>query len=165
MINRCLATTFALVLAYGLSATAQPLNDGVYLCTKEFSGGLAYDAKTKKWHSTTFKPDGKFVLRLKYTGQIIEKTFGSEKIAYYQYDIMLTPAGTSEEYSCIDPGGRKTVSIRDRLYFRCGSLSGYYAFDLQNNRFLQAYLEGYVGGRDNNDDTPFVAGGTCSKIQ
>jgi hypothetical protein len=39
-----------------------------------------------------------------------------------------------------------------------------YQFNLRTNRFLGAYLEGYVDGKDNNDDTPFVSGGTCSKI-
>jgi hypothetical protein len=31
-----------------------------------------------------------------------------------------------------------------------------YIFNLTNNRYLSAYMYGYVSGKDSNDDTPMV---------
>ena len=38
-----------------------------------------------------------------------------------------------------------------------------YKFNLKNNRFLRAYLAGYVNGMNENSDTPYVSDGTCIK--
>jgi hypothetical protein len=38
--------------------------DASYYCTAQFSAGLAFDAQTKRWKETFFKPDEAFVLHL-----------------------------------------------------------------------------------------------------
>ena len=50
------------------------------------------------------------------------------------------------------------------VHVACGSLPSY-QFNLTNNRFLSIYDFGYIDGRDNNDETPSVSGGTCTKIE
>jgi len=39
-----------------------------------------------------------------------------------------------------------------------------YVFNPFTNRFFHIYTAGYISGLDNNDDTPYMAGGTCTKI-
>ena len=47
------------------------------------------------------------------------------------------------------------------MRFRCLGVRHDYRFNLENNRFL---LFGYFDGADNNENTPAVTGGTCTKI-
>jgi hypothetical protein len=39
-----------------------------------------------------------------------------------------------------------------------------YVFNLKQGRFLAVYAVGYVNGFDNNDNTPAIDGGRCTKI-
>jgi hypothetical protein len=59
-----LLVTLLLAFSYE-KAAAQELKTEAYACKVEFTGGLAYDADSKSWRSTTFQPKGKFVFRLK----------------------------------------------------------------------------------------------------
>jgi hypothetical protein len=46
----------------------------------------------------------------------------------------------------------------------CGGSVDHYIFDLHSNRYLKTYDWGYTSGKDNNDDTPTVTAGICTKI-
>ena len=46
-----------------------------------------------------------------------------------------------------------------------GQNSDNYKFNMKAGRFVEAYLMGYVNGRNTNDDTPVLSGGVCKKIE
>jgi hypothetical protein len=56
------------------------------------------------------------------------------------------------------------VDIWESGFFYCSDGIGDYTFSIKTYRFLKSYMIGYVGGKDNNDDTPSVQAGTCTKI-
>ena len=167
--RRLAITLMTCVVVYGPDvAIPQPLKDSAYLCIQEFSGGLAYDAHTKRWDGAAFKTDTKFILRLRYERPSLEGTLPT----YYDYKLVITPFGTSEEHPCTPPGPTveqrwwtPTITIGPSLFFTCTTSPGDYRFNLRTNRFLFTYPHGYVDGKDDINNMPHVSGGTCSKIE
>jgi hypothetical protein len=53
------------VMVLSSTCTAQQLVDNG-ACTAELSGGLYYNQSAKSWQSTTFRPDHKFVVQIRY---------------------------------------------------------------------------------------------------
>jgi hypothetical protein len=79
---------------------------------------------------------------------------------------------------CAKDGSNNVYVIRNvddgSIAFDCtawsnvGILRRYqYMFNLKSNRFLRSNPGRYLGGNDNRDgsDPPYIAGGTCTKIQ
>jgi hypothetical protein len=144
----------------------QPVKDGAYFCTVEFSGGLAYNQTTKRWQSTTFRPDRKFVVRLKFIGTKQEELVPgvNVKVTVSSYDITITPAGMPNAMPCLSEDGGDAQML-DGPHVECLTGAMEYRFNFQNNRFLQAYMVGYVEGKDEGEDTPSMSGGTCTRIE
>jgi hypothetical protein len=137
-----------------------------YFCVVEASGGMAYDQGMQKWVGSVFRPDGKFVLRLQRVGQRTEKNvFGNDEWVT-DYKIFITKSGTNFAQPCERWGSTDHVvsqSGNGALY--CTDAVTDYGFNISNGRFLVSYMQGYLSGRDNNDDTPAMSGGTCTKIE
>ena len=158
---------FVLIACAAFSETL----DAKYFCTAESSDGLAYDAALQQWVGTAFKPTHKFVLRLKLvrtrtpTGtersRIIGDTIGD-------YEVAITDAGEKVAIPCWSnaafKAGDGTVPIDGRRWLFCETSVGNYQLNLNNNRYLEVYPIGYADGQENNDNTPYVEGGTCTKI-
>jgi hypothetical protein len=136
--------------------------DRAYYCVVEMSAGLALDRTSKKWDATTFRVDQKFVLHMKYGGSRMAKVIG-EEVQVSDYDITITDAGTDFDRPCSN--NQKMVTIHDDDGgFRCGTITEDFFVNIKTLRFLRIYPLGYVDGQDNNDNTPSVSGGTCTKI-
>ena len=150
--------------------SAQPLKDGAFLCITEKSTGFYYDERLKRWQETNFKTD-QFVLRLRYVGK--KENSPDTNYTLYHYEVIITPVGTSQKRSCYPTAEMShdlsvdapTIGIADGLYFECHATSFIYKFNLRSHRFLSAYLEGYVHGRDDNNDNPMISVGTCTQIE
>src|SRR6516162_1870388 len=87
------------------AATAQPLKDSAYFCTTEFQAGLVYDPSIKGWRSGLFKPQRKFILQVKYSGQKEDKApvvAGDPAMTFYHYYLTLTEPGTDFRDPCFD---------------------------------------------------------------
>ena len=142
--------------------------DASYFCVTEFAGGLSYDEATKKWKGTVFNANDKFVLRLKFLQTRIEKKpYGNENETVYYYNATITASGQNSVTACEndDNADPKTHGIKERFPFLfCWASFQQYKFHFKDNRFLRSYLVGYFSGGDNNENTPYVAGGTCTKI-
>jgi hypothetical protein len=142
--------------------------DGVsssYFCVVEASGGMAYDERMQKWVGTVFRPEGKFVLRLQSLAQRTEKGVFDNYETVADYKIFITKSGTNfaqpcERWGSTDP----VVSQRGGGALYCSDGVTDYGFNIAKGRFLVSYMRGYLSGRDNNDDTPAMSGGTCTKI-
>jgi hypothetical protein len=57
------------------------------------------------------------------------------------------------------------VQIDELGFLVCRTRLYNYKFNLKAGRFVEAYLMGYIGGDDTNDDTPVLSGGVCTKIE
>jgi hypothetical protein len=150
-----------LVLACPTLAKAEEASAS-YFCTSEFAGGISYDAQSKSWRGTTFNTKGdNFVLSLKTERSRFE---GKEFIE--ELTVTVTKAGSSYAAACLDFTGplHSTVTSSDG-FFRCSANVTDYTFSRKTNRFLSVYSVGYVTGSDDNENTPSVVGGTCTKIK
>jgi hypothetical protein len=154
-------------LVLGISeSNAIELKNASYFCTVEFAGGLAFNDTSKNWESVKFRPDNKFVLKLQFVSKRLQKNMISEKDEpVADFNATLTKAGTSEGHPCFSQDSGQTLSMTgDFDYLSCDYFPSEYQFNLKNNRFLTYYKFGYLNGTDNNDNTPAVSGGTCTKI-
>jgi hypothetical protein len=126
------------------------------------SAGLAFDGASKKWSAAALRVDQKFVLRMKYGGSRMAK-LTAEEVQVSDYDITITDAGTDFDRPC--SYNQKMVTIHDDDGgFRCGTITEDFVVNIKTLRFLRIYPLGYVSGQDNNDNTPSVSGGTCTRI-
>jgi hypothetical protein len=162
MINRMLISMVVLSIATSAHAGIAP-KDASYFCVGEFAGGLWYNERTKKWEGATFKPDAKFVMRMKHLRSETRKDSRGKDEPAQVFDVTITPEGGRVAETCLQPDG-SVVFSSDRMTFRCLGVRDEYKFNLENNRFLSFYLFGYFDGADNNKDTPVVTGGVCTKI-
>ena len=157
MDEKALFGALLLALSCGKAEAQEPRTEA-YVCKVEFTGGLAYDVEAKSWHSTTFQPKGKFVFRLKS----VKNQTGKTDLHAVNYEATVTEAGRNREISCAGGKDRTTSADQDGT-LNCATALYEYKFNLKNNRFLRAYLAGYVNGMNESSDTPGVSGGTCTK--
>jgi hypothetical protein len=143
------------------SAKAQT-KDLQYFCTVEAMGGISNDNASKVWEGTSFRPRGKFIMRLHLEASRQMKEMPSQRID--EYSVFVTEAGSNKSEKCSAPG-KETVDVYDipsPRWVVCSFSFYEIKVNLTNNRFVKAFLFGYFNG---TDDTPSVAGGTCTKIQ
>jgi hypothetical protein len=150
------------------AAVAQVNKNAAYFCIAEASGGLYYNGTTKGWEGSSFKAEQKFILRLKFLRTRMQKgtfIFATDE-AVSDYEVTTTQSGSNFAEGCESDSGAKEITVVDQLgYVNCEESFGRLKFNLKSNRFLLAYLSGFVNGKENNDDTPAVSGGACTKIE
>jgi hypothetical protein len=126
-----------------------------------FATGIAYNEALKQWEGGTFKPEGNFVMKLGFLQATKVGTYDRD-----EYDVTITQEGDAITTSCLGLDA-KLPSIDRFAFMRCSRLNGIYEykFNFDNHRFIQIYTSGYTNGADNNNDTPAISGGLCTKIQ
>jgi hypothetical protein len=145
-------------------ANSSNANDASYYCVVEASGGLTWSPDAKRWIGTSFRPDHKFIFKLRFLKARNVEMFGNVE-QYKDYRASLTEAGTSDARSCIAEGGsEQEVSADTYGWLSCTTGLVEYRLNLVKLRFLEVYKIGYADGRDSKGDTPYVGGGTCTKI-
>lgn len=155
-----------LLLLSSAAYSQQPKNAS-YSCAVEWMAGGWYNSSIKRWEGNSFKPDSlgeyaKFVIQMQFVGTRPVLTF--KKTEYLDdYNVFITPSGSPFPRDC--QGNNDSGIVTMRLgSMRCSAAVYDYIFDQNTNRFLQVSTIGYYTGRDSNDDIPFVAGGTCTKM-
>jgi hypothetical protein len=148
------------------SATAEVAQkDAAFFCVAEIAGGISYDEFSKKWHGAVFQTTEKFVLRLKFAGTQKGVLSYDKDTIYNSFSITVTESGSNYATPCNESGADKsTVRIGNYPGFTCFAGYSEYTVNVANNRYLKVYDIGYTDGKDNNDNTPAVSGGTCTKI-
>jgi hypothetical protein len=134
---------------------AQQTKEGAYSCAAESSGGIFYNDRTKKWEGTSFRPQSKFILRVKYVRTTAD---GDE------YTATIAPGGRDDSLPCLSYR-TQLAQISDFGLLVCRTEFYNYKFNLKAGRFVEGYLMGYINGQDLNDDTPLVSGGVCTRIE
>jgi hypothetical protein len=153
-------------VAAGMACAKADEKEVSYFCTSEFAGGLAYNDVSKKWEGTTFRTRDRFVLKLRLVDSGVDQ-YGSSQFKYSIYLVTVTLAGTNDAGQCVKDGmgDPRRIRVWESGIVECEANVTFYKFNIRNNRFIAAYLHGYVDGADNNKNTPSVDGGTCTKIQ
>ena len=156
-----------LLLACATAEAQIAPKDTSYSCAVEFAAGLRYNGRTKKWEGAKFKPEAKFVLRMKYLRSMAGKEHSGKDEPAQLFDVTTTKAGSSTALPCenpLEPSGSVAIG-GDEVEFDClGANLQEFKFNLKTNRFLAIYAIGYVDGTNNNADNPTLSGGTCTKI-
>jgi len=163
---RAFIGVLVLILTSSGSALAQS-KDAAYYCVADAAGGLKYNESMKKWEGASFRPEAKFALRMNFLRARVQKEEYSSLVAEEQvsdYTVTVTTSGSNTGVDCISQYPSKTVTVYESGNFRCYTAVTEYIFNVRTNRFLAISRVGYVGGEDNNDNTPSIQGGTCTKI-
>jgi len=132
------------------SAALAQSKDAAYYCVSEAAGGLWYNEQTKKWEGHSFHAEQKFVLKIGLVRSWVRR----------EYKVLITQSG-QKGLPCFGFSNEETIT-KDRIL--CTTYVHDYRFDLQTNRFLAIYFHGYLDGNENNNNTPVIQGGTCTKI-
>ena len=156
-----LLLVFTAVFGNAHPAASQEIKEAQYFCVVEMAGGLSYFKDRKKWGGTIFQPEGKFVLHVSRVETRKEGALGVQT-----YTMNLTDAGQENKSPCYSISGtlNELVEVHTTRYMLCDRSLTQYRFNLITNRFTAFYYPGFINGQDNDDNTPVVKGGTCTKI-
>ncbi|MER8882609.1 hypothetical protein [Mesorhizobium sp. M0816] len=143
---------------------------GSYLCIGAASGGVRFDAATGKWIQAKFgTEDDKFVVAVKPSQVKQVPVFGIPTSAM-QYGISVRPLGRPAS-DCSLKGIAKdidlegpTVSIFPSGRVQCTAALSDYDFNFSDLRFMLVYAVGFIDGKDDSKNTPYIEIGTCSRI-
>ena len=121
-----------------------------WLCIAEQSAGFNYNAVRKKWESTIFRTDAKFIIRKPIDSDLLKGTWVvaelGDKITWV---------------SCEN-------DVNEWGYLYCRGPSRVFNFNTDNQRFMWTYSYGYYsvvrGKKDEDSDTPYMEIGRCSPI-
>ena len=115
-----------------------------YLCITEVRAGLWYNEASKKWTPTPFDTGDKYLVKVN------DKN-------YPKIRATVTKFGAKMPINFCD---FKTVEG----HFICDSFLGQFVFNEKTLRFIKSYIIGYHDEPKNNNNTPYVAGGTCAPL-
>jgi hypothetical protein len=110
-----------------------------YLCVSEASGGVAYEKNINKWKGTVFRTKNEKILITSKNNKWVMRKFES-----------------TIEVDCNAPSNYGVM--------RCSDIFGTLIFNMVTRRYLSSYLAGYTDGSDNNDNTPNIEIGVCTKL-
>ena len=106
-------------------------------------------------------------MKLEFIAKRNQKDFRGEDQPAADFKVSLTEGGTSYPDYCFSKNfkGFPNTSMTGTFdYLDCVDPPREYEFNLRTNRFLVYYRSGYLDGKDNNDNTPSMSGGTCTRI-
>jgi len=163
------ATAFLFTPDLALSQNANDFS-GSYFCTGDAVGGVSYNNGAGKWEGAVFSSGDQYILNVKFFGEV-ENIYRTDIRAYFiTFSEHGNKATAASETSCdtkIDELRKINSSlsyISDQGSFSCRVIGGDLNVNLLNGRFLQSYVWGYVDGADDNNNTPNIEIGTCSRI-
>lgn len=151
------AIAVALVLS-STSAYAQQYRGGNFYCVPEWSGGGIYNQSVKRWQAATFRinEEDKFFLKLQFIAKDTENAD--------HYRVTITNSGSNSPRSCFTDNLLSDVIVDRQGVIRCNRELLLVKVSMKTNRFLMTYPVGYIDGMDNDSYTPFMTGGTCTRI-
>ncbi|MCX5514731.1 hypothetical protein C3941_15740 [Kaistia algarum] len=143
---------------------------GKYFCIASAAGGVIYSDVEKEWRATSFRVDeNKFVINIKKE-RVVKAGDGFLSGDAMSYAVTIsdfvinTPQYCTTRSNYVD-GSVMSLSMWKGGAFRCSAALKDYTINLATGRYLAAYLVGYVSGVDNNEDTPSLTIGRCTKIE
>ena len=116
-----------------------------FICIEDKTTGFFYSKEKKVWETTNFKPQNKYLVKIK------------EKMPSIA-------SATITEFGYPDPILDCKISLFDSGELSCHGTSGNFFFSVNTLRFIKAFMLGYIEGKDNNKSTPNITIGKCSPI-
>ncbi len=162
--DQCLLAITSLIST--TAARAESKNTSLY-CVAEFAEGAWFNSSIKRWDGSVFRPESKFIMRATFLRTRTDQTTINYPIQFDDYNVTITESGSDFTIDCYrdGEGNSKIVSFNKFSRGQCKTGSMEYVFNLKTNSFLQIYSAGYKRGQDNNNDTPSISGGTCTKME
>lgn len=140
---------------------------GAYYCTPVGSGGLQFNKTLSEWQATTFnkKPGDDFIIRARKTGQrVATDPTTNTQTELDDYKLTYADSGAKDAENCgPQPDGSFSMWGWANTVECYASLEDV-RVNLDKLRYLKTYLVGFIDGEDNDENTPFLEGGTCTKI-
>jgi hypothetical protein len=133
-----------------------------YSCVAEFAGGGSYNSFTKHWEGGSINlnsDSSQFILRVTHLGSRIDKRLSFPR-QFDNYNVSITLLGSKYSLDCKANDNSKIVSTQFGI-IKCNAVFDF-VYNTGIGRFVQVSTFGYVRG--SNDDTPYIFGGTCTKI-
>jgi len=138
----------AFITAILLLSSALTVAEGTtYLCIEEHSGGVLF--KNGAWDGVSFTAGSKYIIKQKAGESVwVVRSHG------YAFDKYICPNQTGS-------GLGNDVGV-----LVCNSPVGYgvFKFNIKSHRFLATFAHGYVDGKDNDENSPYIGIGKCSQI-
>ena len=134
-----------------------------YSCVAEFAGGGSYNSFTKHWEGSSINlnsDSSQFILRVTHLGSRIDKKLSFPR-QFDNYNVSITLSGSKYSLDCKENDNSKVVSTQFGI-IKCNAVFDF-VYNTATGRFVQVSAFGYVRG--SNDDTPYISGGTCTKIE
>jgi hypothetical protein len=104
--------TISLMLLAVLTSSpgfAQSAGVSSYFCVEEYSGGFKYNGQMKRWEGVSFRPDGKFLLRIKHERIVTVREdwgppFTPRNIEVPEFTVTITASGSNTPIPCTEDG-------------------------------------------------------------
>lgn len=146
--NKLIASLAGLCVLFPLSCWGSE-SEISYLCVSEDSTGFYFE--NGKWDRTQFNTDDeKFIIRKMKPDEVF---FKENENRYGVYDLGENIASRR----CNAPSEHTKDII-------CKAGIGELYFSPESGRFIKTYIAGYWDGSDDNDNTPNITRGRCSRI-
>jgi hypothetical protein len=149
-----------------LSSTAysqQP--ETTYNCVTEFAGAGWYNSTAKRWEGGALNPrsTGDFNLRMTFIGRHNTGDINIPPFDFEYYNVFIEQLRYVQ--SCVGSDGKPIVIMGSNRIITCFAPYYLYSFNPKTNRFLKSTLYGFIDGDDSNVNQPYIAGGTCTKVE
>jgi hypothetical protein len=144
-----LFTSLLIIVLLPMSVSAEP-----YLCLAEVAGGVSYDRQQKQWKGTSFKTDGKYIIK--------KSTYKPD-----EYKLEIRVFGESE-----DPGSKPNFLCKEAPdhWLKCkgADATQFFEMSITNLKFQIVSGSGYLIVKSKVEDlyagTPYIEIGKCSSL-
>lgn len=123
-----------------------------YECQSDMAVGFRFDEVGRRWGPTTFRSTGAYLVRPLTTDERASPVLNSKDATWGVFK----PGSSYHNYTCSN-----TAKEGESPHIACGGIGMNFVLSGSSLRYQAAYLGGYVHGRDDNDDTPFIEAGRC----
>ena len=141
--KKIIITTIALVYASAV------IGQEAYICLPSVISGFHFKSSSGNWEQSRFRIGDKKKILKKTDNKWEWKAFG-EKYSF-------STCGDSTESTPTD-------GFNSAGFIFCDLLGGHLRMNKNSLRYIETYEIGYVDGKDNNDNTPYIEIGTCSPL-
>jgi hypothetical protein len=137
---------------------------GVYLCVPELSSGIRFDEFSKQWTHGQFTTDGKALVFKVEANGFDEVAVHDVRMRMTAYTVTVSRPGEPEASQCHPRDGEGSVHIYNNGLTVCTTGMLDYKLNIGPMRYMEVYQHGYIDGRDEPGNTPWISVGKCSRI-
>ena len=132
-----------------LTFTNLCLSQEAYLCIPTAISGVKFNSSSGRWEHANFRIGDRKKILKKATDKWEWRTFGQDYL-----------------FSACNSGGEPANKngFNSAGYLFCDVLGGNMRINKNTLRYIETYEIGFINGKDNDSDTPYIEIGTCSPL-